>query len=99
MSFKLRFEMEIIDLVAAISRSYQNYTTSHSVNDGKNLYDQVINIFSYVSVMGDQSVQMLDNLFAQHPVLEQACSILAETTPTAQDTRNTNFLTSRPTPS
>jgi hypothetical protein len=98
MFFALVFEMEIINLVLAISRSYESYIISNSVNDGKNLYDQVINIFRHVSAMGDQSVQMLNNLFVQYPVLEQACSILAQNTPTAQDTRNTKFLISRPTP-
>lgn len=99
MSFKLRFRMSFNSLVFNVSYAYDKYIRSHSVDDGKTLYDQVINVFRYVSTMGEQSVQVLYTLFDQYPVLGQACAILAETTPTAQDTRNTNFLVSRPTPS
>ena len=99
MSFKLRFGMDHYSLVSGVANAYDNYTKSLSVDDGKTLYDQVINVFWYVSTIGEQSVQVLYTLFDQYPVLVQACVILAETTPTAQDTRNTNFLVSRPTPS
>ncbi|MEY2985952.1 MAG: hypothetical protein RJB24_181 [Candidatus Parcubacteria bacterium] len=99
MSFKLRFGMNFNSLVSKVSCAYDKYILSHSVDDGKTLYDQVINVFRYVSTMGEQNVQVLSTLFDQYPVLGQACEILAKTTPTAQDTRKSNFLVSRPTPS
>ena len=91
--------MNFNSLVSKVSCAYRQYIQSNSVDDGKTLYDQVINIFRYVSTMGEQSVQVLNTLFDQYPVLRQACEILAKTTPTAQDTRNTNSLVSIPTTS
>ena len=104
MSFALRFEMAIIDLVFATDQAYAAYNQSHSDWNRSILKYYLLEVFREVSKLGYQGVQVLNDLFVQYPVLEQACSILAQNTPTAQDTtaqdtRNTKFLTSRPTPS
>jgi hypothetical protein len=98
MSFALVFEMKIINLVGTIYQAHEAYTQSHSDWDRSILKHYLLEVFREVSKLGYQGVQVLNDLFVQHPVLEQACSILAQNTPTAQDTRNTNFLTSSPIP-
>jgi sulfur relay (sulfurtransferase) DsrC/TusE family protein len=91
--------MEIIDLVAATSLAYEAYTQSSSDWNRAVLNHCVAEVFINISQRENQSVKVLNQLFARYPVLKQACTILSETTPTSQDTRNTNFLVSRPTPS
>ncbi len=85
MSFKLRFGMDLNSLVSGVSNAYDNYIKSLSVDDGLTLYDQTINFFRYISTRGDQSVKLLNSMFNDYPVLEKACVILANNTPTCQD--------------